>query len=47
MKIDKLPDGYVRLTPDQGKRLYHQPTGRYYSEAVVTEDKIVQFKEAE
>lgn len=45
MKIEHLPDGYVRLTPDEEKRLYNTVTEQYYSEAVVKEGKISQFIE--
>lgn len=45
MKIEHLPDGYVRLTPDEGKRLYNIATEKYYSEAVVKEDQVSLFIE--
>lgn len=45
MTIEHLSDGYVRLTPDEGKRLYNTVTEQYYSEAVVKEGKISQFIE--
>lgn len=43
MKITKLSDGYVRITPDKGKKLYFNE--RYYSEAEVKEEDAVNFKE--
>lgn len=45
MKIEYLSDGYVRLTPDEGKRLYNTVIKQYYSEAVVKEEKRNQFIE--
>lgn len=47
MKIEQLPNGYVRLTSDKGKQLYNTVTGQYYSEAVVRENKVNYFKEVE
>lgn len=45
MKTKKLPGGYVRLTPNKGKKLVHTFSGQSYSEAVVKEDKVGEFKE--
>ena len=45
MKIEHLPNGYVRITPDKGKQLYNTATGQYYSEAVVRKNKVAQFVE--
>ena len=45
MKTKKLADGYVRLTPAKNKRLYHQPSGKYFSEAEVKEQNAGDFIE--
>lgn len=45
MTRKQLPGGYVRLTPDEGKRIFHPASGKYYSEVVVTENKSNQFIE--
>ena len=45
MKKEKLPNGYVRLAPDEGKQLYNTITEQTYSEAVIKETKVWQFKE--
>lgn len=45
MKIEQLTNGYVRLTPDKGKRLYNSVTEQYYSEAIVRENKVANFSE--
>lgn len=47
MIIEHLPDGFVRLTPDDGKRLYNIASEQYYSEAVVKESKVAQFMEVD
>lgn len=47
MTIEKLDNGYVRLTPDGGKRLYNIASEQYYSEAVVKESKVAQFMEVD
>jgi len=45
MKTTNLSDGYVRLTPAKNKKLFHQPSGRYYSEAEVKAERAGEFVE--
>lgn len=45
MKTKKLSNGYVSLTPAKNKTLCHQPSGKYFSEAVVKEEKAGEFIE--
>lgn len=45
MKIEYLNNNFVRLTPDTGKILYNSASEQYYSEAIIRENKISQFKE--
>lgn len=45
MKTKKLSNGYVGLTPAKNKTLYHQPSGKFFSEAVVKEEKATEFIE--
>lgn len=45
MTRKQLPGGYVRLTPDEGKRIFHPASGQYYSEVVCLEKKSNQFIE--
>ena len=47
MTKQNLPGGYVRLTPDKGKRIYHPATSQYYSEVVVKESQANQFIEVD
>lgn len=44
IKITKLADGYVRLAPKRGWRLYSVRLDRVVSEAVVKEENIKDFK---
>lgn len=45
MKIETLPDGYVKLTPDEGKTLLCKLTNEPHSEAIVKENDIKNFSE--
>lgn len=45
MKIDTLPDGYVKLTPDNGKTLLCKLTNSPHSEAIVNENEVKRFRE--
>ena len=44
IKITKLDDGYVRLAPKRGWKLYSVRLDRVVSEAVVKEENIKDFK---
>ena len=45
MTTKELPNGLVRLTPDEGKMLYNTNTDKYYSEAEVEKDRVKYFEE--
>lgn len=45
MKTKKLANGYVSLTPAKNKTLCHQPSGKYFSEAVVKAERAGEFEE--
>lgn len=47
MKVEPLPNGFVRITPDEGKRLYNAASDQYYSEAVVRKNKVLNFIEVD
>lgn len=42
--IAQLPNGYVKLVPEQGYILYNTATSTTYSEAVVSEESTHNFK---
>ena len=45
MKIDTLPDGYVKITPDEGKTLLCKLTNETHSEAIVEKNEVKRFRE--
>ena len=42
--IQKISDGYLKMTPDQGYQLQNKKSGRLYSEVVTHENEVENYQ---